>query len=548
MPITVREALQSQGLVRARVVAGHGGLEKTVETITVMESPDIFRWLSGRELVLTSLYAVRDEPEERQEMIPRLWDAGCAGLIVKTGRYFERVPAEMVGRADELGLPIVELPRDVRYVDVITPLMEQILTDRARLLHHSDTIHRSLTQAVLSGGGLVSVTESVGALLRCHAAVVDTSLRWEATSASVDRTALASWLEVQDPMAEQWRGGQGLAAPVVGPDSSLAAIFHLGVAKDALGHLVLWPLSLPLGAEPMLVVEHALTVAVLELMKRRAVREVERRYHDEVLADLLHGRIGSFPDLEQRARHLDWDLRTPYRVMLLDLAPLRAEGRKEGWREAALDAVQRTIRGMLPRPIVGIVHNALVVLLPDGPPTRFRANLEALARAVQFQVAHMTAGERGTLGLSERTAGVLELQRPYEEALDALEIDRLVRGPGGIASFEQLGIYRLLKDCPLALREEFTRSVIGPILEHDRQRGSALMETLDAYLKLNGEAKVAAERLFVHVNTVKYRLTQIEELTGHSPDSSEGRTNFMIALKLLDLMGSDWRRTGWGGY
>jgi PucR family transcriptional regulator, purine catabolism regulatory protein len=538
MPITVAEALRTDGLASARVLAGHAGLNRRVETVAVLESPDIFPWLHGQELVLTSLYAVRDLPEQQGALVERLARRGCAGLVIKVGRYVDQVPAEILGPADQLDFPVLELPTSVRYAHVINPLVERILVDRSRLLRHSDSIHRSLTRAALTGGGLGAVAQAFSDLVGCRAAVVDSALRCLAADRGVQRAGLSAWLEVHDPMSPQWRGASAPAGEVAGPEGSRAAVVPVRVDEETLGYILLWPLRLPLEPENLVAVEHAVTVAALEFLKLRAVVQVERRYHDEVLSDLIHGRVLGEQDLEQRARHLEWDLKVRYRVLLLDLAPLRAEPRAEMLRQAALDAAHRTVRGLTPRPIVGLVQSDLAVLVPEGPATRLPAETEALARAVQFQAAHLSTGAKATVGISERVAGLLELNRPYSEARDALEIGRLVNGPGAIANFAQLGVYRLLKDVSPALAREFVDGVIGPVIEQDRLKGSALLETLERYLQVNGEAKAAAERLYVHVNTVKYRLHQIEELTGHSPDTSEGRSNLVLALKLLSLSGN----------
>lgn len=534
MAITVREALLTEGLVQARVVAGQHGVDNRVETITVLESPEIFPWLRGNEIILTSLYAVRDMLEARRTLVERLAGCGCAGLIIKTGRFVSEVPAEVLEPANRLGFPIIELPLEVHYVDVITPLMERILTDRGRLLRHAESTRRSLTRAALSGGGLPAIAESVADLAGCHAVVLDTALRCVARSSGIDRTFLSAWLEVHDPVSLPWFG---LAEPeeLPGPDGGGAVTVPVRVDRETLGHLLLYPMRLPLAEEVGVVVEDALTVAALELLKQRAVREVERRYHDEVLADVVDGRTTS-ESLKQRARHLDWDLQSRYRVMLLDLSALRS-GSADALRHAAREGALRTVKGLSPRPIVGQVLSTLAVLLPEGATSRLEAEIEALGRAIQFQVAHMTASPKTAVGISEKADHLHDLQQAYEEARDALELGGLVHGSGAIAFFRQLGVYRLLKDCAPPLRADFVESVLGPMLALEMQKGEVLIETLKAYLKANGQAKQAGDALYVHANTVKYRLHQIEELTGHSPETSEGRLNLMLAMKLLDLRG-----------
>ncbi len=529
MGITVSQALRTEGLRDSRVVAGKAGLARHISTVTVMEVPDIAQWLSGQELVLTSLYALRERPDLRHSLVADLEAKGCAGLVVKTGNYLATVPAELIAAADQLGFPLIEIPVHVRYTDVITPVMESVLAEQSRILRHSDAVHRSLTQSVLAGGGMAAVCTLVGDYAGCRVALLDAGLRCVSAGADVSPERVGNWAESYDTLSGTWARSDSMFVPITGPDGLPGLIVPVRVDREPQGYLVLWPMSLPLVNDVQVVLEHAATVSALELLKQEAVRQVERRYRDEVLADLLQGRIKTEPDLTQRTRHMEWDVRGRYRVMLVDLSGL---GRNEGARKAAADAAARTFRGMKPRPILGQLHTVLVVLLP---PMRLEQDLEGLARSVQFQVAQLAGGVRPSVGFSEHIAPLLELARPFEEARDALELGQRTAGPGSIAYFERLGVYRLLKHCPPALREEFVNTVLGPVLEHDQHKGGVLLETLESYFALKGQAKAVADRLFVHVNTVKYRLHQIEELTGHAPETPEGSLQLLLALKLRSL-------------
>lgn len=72
MGVTIREAMQVGGLLRCKVVAGESALDKEIQYITVMEVPDVIQWLKGNELLLTSLYAIKDDLQAIQNLVPQL--------------------------------------------------------------------------------------------------------------------------------------------------------------------------------------------------------------------------------------------------------------------------------------------------------------------------------------------------------------------------------------------------------------------------------------------------------------------------------------------
>ena len=102
---------------------------------------------------------------------------------------------------------------------------------------------------------------------------------------------------------------------------------------------------------------------------------------------------------------------------------------------------------------------------------------------------------------------------------------------------DELGILGLFID---SQRSEELRAlaqrVLGPVLKRDAESGGALVQTLDEYLNRNCDARACAEALYVHVNTVKYRLRRIEELSGltlRNPADLLTATIATLALKLL---------------
>ena len=80
-------------------------------------------------------------------------------------------------------------------------------------------------------------------------------------------------------------------------------------------------------------------------------------------------------------------------------------------------------------------------------------------------------------------------------------------------------------------RATLHEAVLAPLVAYDADHRSELMRTLDVFLSHNGSWHAAAAELAVHVNTIRYRLTRIEELTGRSLDSMGDRVDFFVALR-----------------
>ena len=128
--VTVKELLALPVLRKLKVIAGHKGLNKRVSCLTVMEVPDVTRWLRGHDFVITSLYAVKDNIDEQIELIDKLADANCSCLAIKLGQYVKELDKAIIEKADKRSLVLAEIPWDITYIEIIVNGMEKILHDR----------------------------------------------------------------------------------------------------------------------------------------------------------------------------------------------------------------------------------------------------------------------------------------------------------------------------------------------------------------------------------------------------------------------------------
>jgi len=106
-----------------------------------------------------------------------------------------------------------------------------------------------------------------------------------------------------------------------------------------------------------------------------------------------------------------------------------------------------------------------------------------------------------------------------------------------IASFDDLGSYGLLLGLQDTLSlEVFYDSVLGKLQEYDRQNSSDLVKSLACFLEANGHWGDAAEKLYVHRHTLRYRMKRVEEITGRDLNQSQDRMEFWLALKAKELI------------
>ncbi|WP_165977005.1 PucR family transcriptional regulator [Nonomuraea diastatica] len=135
-------------------------------------------------------------------------------------------------------------------------------------------------------------------------------------------------------------------------------------------------------------------------------------------------------------------------------------------------------------------------------------------------------------GISEMAASVSQLGEALETAMRGMESARGGPGPVSIMSVADIDSFDLLlASLPAGVRRSFRDRLLAPVEDYDARHGSELLRTLDLFLETCGSWQRTADELYVHVNTLRYRMQRIEELTGRRMSSMRDRTDLYLALR-----------------
>jgi DNA-binding PucR family transcriptional regulator len=176
---------------------------------------------------------------------------------------------------------------------------------------------------------------------------------------------------------------------------------------------------------------------------------------------------------------------------------------------------------------------AFVLSPPDAAP---------LADWLRDAAAAMAApGIRLTAGVSGSVDGCGSFAVALREAaiarrLAALRSPEPVRGsvppPITVATSADADSHELLLASVAApVLRSFRDRLLGPVTAYDERHHAELVPTLRVFLDCNGSWSTCAAKLYVHVNTVRYRIGRIEELTGRDLSSLANRVDFFLALR-----------------
>lgn len=141
------------------------------------------------------------------------------------------------------------------------------------------------------------------------------------------------------------------------------------------------------------------------------------------------------------------------------------------------------------------------------------------------------------MGIGNKYA-LSNLHRSYQEAIFAIQLSKLTGKRNIVKHFSDLGIFTLVCRYELTELKEFSNKYLEAIVDFDREYNRELLNSLRGFFDANLDVKEAAERLHMHINTLRYRLKKIEELSGVNLQQIEDRSNLYVALKIYELLQS----------
>ena len=539
----VRELLDVPDL-GLRLLTDVAGMDRAIRRVYTTDLPDPSRYLTHGDLVLTGLIWCRT-PGDADRFVSALARARVAAL--GAGEALGKVPDEVLQACGRHGLPLLAVPAETSFAAVTEEVGRRLSGDRATEMTRVLGRRRLLLSAVAEGAGLDAMFHLMSRELGAEC--------WLLTG--LGRVIGGTGPSLPRPLAlrlacEYLRAGR---MPVT----------EVGVAGEGAGQYSLFGV----GGEPRItswflacagseqdwphelresVVELAADVA-LERARLNAARTGDGKLAEAIVTMLASGGGDGAAPAEiaslMRAAGLSPDGR--YLVAVVTAEADRVTGpNAERWR---CDLAGELVRPAAEDALVAPLGDEIVVLVPapgdwapdespdDGAPAAHR--FAATIRAAQPVVESDRSRVRLAVGVSGPAESVTALPGALHEAGSARRLAALrlaeLGGTSAISvvpSDEVASHELLLATVPASVLRSFRERLLGPLLAYDDQHRAELLPTLREFLACSGSWNACAVRMYVHVNTVRYRIRRIEELTGRDLSRLDDQVDFFLALRI----------------
>src|SRR3989440_164422 len=473
---TVRDAMRYGAFAGARLVAGEQGLDRQIEWVRLMETPDI-QPRSG-DLLLTTGFPIKDDRAAQIRLIGRIAESGGVGLVVKPLPYLKKLAPEMLAESERLGVPLLTVASNVQLIDIMAPLLDRILNaDPCRLEQKRGPIKVPAYPHVgMSRERLIAPILASNQVLGYISVLDNPPHNEELAFLALEQAALVLALSIAKE-----RELSEVEGRVRG--EFLEDLLH-GTYGD-------------------------------EAAAQRRARHVGYPLHGSHIVLLVD--IDDFRGFN-RARQISEDA----------IQALKRE---------FLRRVTGVVRASYQRALVQGRSDQVVALLPLGTEIGdHQALSHALGLQVQQAISEWKPGFTVSVGFSAPIEAPSAVEGALREVTSVMESLARFKRWGQVVAVPELGLTGLLAAVSDERLVDYSPRHPRPLVEQDAARKGALVATLRAYLE-TGEQQHAAQKLRVHPNTLRYRLDRIREITGLNLEDPETRLNLSVALRVQSLLG-----------
>ncbi|MDR1638101.1 MAG: PucR family transcriptional regulator ligand-binding domain-containing protein [Clostridiales bacterium] len=503
MAVTICDILKLPCMRGAAVLGGHAGLQKTVSTVSVLEytvpdevQNDLLNSIQfvGSELVLTCFASIRDDVDAQCDVICRIAEVGEVGLVLYyVGTILSKVDPKVIAVADRLDFPLICMPQglhNLRYSEVISEVMESVIKGQMR-----ETDFKSEIMGRLSA--LPIYQRSVGTVLAMLSDRVKTTILLTDTDGNLLNQAY--WPRNIEPDADLFislcRAGK---YDELKKDRIYARREYINTAASSSLELLL------------LKYDEAIADFVAEQITevvKICLNLWSQSYGEHVLPELVQAILKDEPFKMRRiAETFKIDVKSMNTMLVITPAGISPEHRKIASTAISLAKAEFSpccksfVADMYEGGVVAFMSAPLALGMPD------------LAESLDSALVGM--GIHATIMYYVNMRDTKQVRRAYLMEQASKETAMCIYPGKRVFTFADIEFASQIRTLILQGEEAAKNSmeVLDALYEGPRL-SAELTDTLSVYLlDANSSLERCAKKMFLHLNTIKYRINKISEL------------------------------------
>lgn len=538
---TLRELLQLPRFSAINLLNSEANLDVAVTSIEITETPDVALFIPKNVLILSTAMVFKDKQEDLIPFIDSLIKANAVGLGIKISRFLKEIDPKVIAYANEKKFALITIPGAYPLGSLLHQMQNFLWNSKEEEINFAMDIQKTFTGLLIGDANLKHFTNELGKFIKTPVLLMDPFFSPLAHSRHFQHardyeTHLAREIQshVHGQLAEQ---DSFIVRTTKGEDVHVA-VYPIKVFSY-FPHLlaIVSPEKIPFPISSF-AIEQAALVLTFVLFKNLKVKESEQSLQNSILKKFVESNSGALTQANAKLLEMGTSLRlldsSHNQIILIHPKRTNATGLKLKYDEEKMQLVLQRFQSQLANilaqaPVMYATNNNIIFLLQEKV-TNLEVELDRIAQEIEalFPIA-ITFYFGGVYDSLEKVSdSFIEAEMTQSATKQLIETQRM-------NYFQPQGLKQLFDSDDKESIYYFTASILNELAYPKDESGVELQKTLKKYLDNQSQITKTAEDLFIHRNTVKYRIERCEEILGKKLTDPIVSLNVRLALELIHL-------------
>lgn len=532
--------LKNERFSKLTLINSNADLSREVSTIESTETPDIANYLAPNTFLLTTAMSYKEDQKGLCDLIVQLNDLPCAGLGIKLGRFIHELDEEVIEMANRLNFPLVQIPVDVTLGNTFHELLSHLWQNKNEQLIYSLNIQKKFSDLMLRNASINVFLRNVAHTLKKSIALIDpfgnVTSSTNSNKAQYSKRVLRNIVE---HLAETDRSSSPIEINLRDPSLKVktASIYPIKLASYYPYYLIIFDakdMEYPIST---MAIEQAILILSFTLYKNLRVSYNEISTKEEFFKDLIN--IKDYEKLndsqlfyigEKHGLHSS----NSYQVIIASISNREKLSRDTTTLEEWYTLIYNWLDKKLEKDFKGCI------LFPDIQKYDYIILLQGsesnlINRLVSYRlILQKTLQLDMDFYMGNIVQDVNLIKYSYKEAVESMQFGKTENNISFIKYYNQLDTFELLHLLPKNQVKSFVSNTLKSLAYSDDKSLIDFKKTLKAYLDLNCNITATANALFIHRNTVKYRINRCEEILGQNITDPNYSLQLRLSLAYLE--------------
>ncbi|HJE86110.1 PucR family transcriptional regulator ligand-binding domain-containing protein [Levilactobacillus brevis] len=536
---TLKELLNLPRFSDLEVLSIHKDLERPVESVEITETPDVANFIPEHVIILTTAMVFRNGQEKLKPFLASLVDHQVAALGIKVGRFIEEIDQAVIDYATEINLPLIKIPSTQPLGGLLYQMQSYLWDSKTEQLTYALDIQKSFSNLLMHDVSNGRFVAELGKIINAPVIMLNPWHKVIGSSQFFSESDHPASFYAEQLTTQHYEKINEGKSTILIKDIRGEKIQVLGYPVKVSNYfpyylLVLRPEQIPYPISEF-AIEQAVLVLTFVLYKNQKVQEFFDIMKSDFLSQLIKAKT------EQSNENRDWiDLGENYglvksdyyRIALVYCVPNEKSENQIFYRKEESEVANNWLQEQLPLKIRDVVafkvkNSNDIALLFQSKEVSFERTVKTLITSLKTEL-----GINLSFSFGNPYDEIEEISSSYVEAKLALDEVKQQEEPDMLNYYHPRGLISLFEGANDEDIHYYCEKVLKDLAYPTDPSTIDLRKTLQYYLDYNCEITKTANTLYLHRNTIKYRIKQCEKILGQSVKNPQTSLNLRLALEL----------------